>query len=222
MTDTGSAGSGSAADPIERLRTGLRDGDPDAVALVLRQIPVAIAVDGGQPRIALDGELRLLPVFLDMDSWRAFGLEGDPQLLQPEQLSQLLEALSHVDEVLIDPALPSAMRIPRVDLVQLLGGTSGAPETTGFDQDAQLAGRARPVLEAAGLGGSASAWAVQRRSPTGSTPAVAVADGVDDDVLASIAAALGGADLPRDLELVQLDASWTRTAREAWAEVAVA
>lgn len=239
MTDTGSAGStgpgamdpaatdsssqgAASADPIALLRAGLRDGDPDAVALGLRQIPVGIAVDGGQPRVALDGERRLLPVFLDLDSWRAFGIEGDPQLLQPGQLAALLEALTHVDEVLVDPALPSAMRIPRVDVVQLLGGSTPASGTIGFDQDAQLARRARAALDAAGLGGSERAWAVQRRSAAGSTPAVAVADGVGDDVLASIADALGRADLPRDLELVQLDADWTRTARDAWAEAAVA
>lgn len=220
-TDPGSAGAGPA-DPIALLRAGLRDGDPEAVALGLRQIPIGIPVDDGQPRIALDGERRLLPVFLDLASWRAFGLEGDPQLLQPGQLSALLQALTHVDEVLIDPALPSAMRIPRAEVVQLLGGSTAAAETIGFEQDAQLAGQARPLLHAAGHGGGSSAWAVRRRSPEGSTPAVAVADGVDDEVLASIAAALGRADLPRDLELVQLDASWTRTAREQWGDVAVA
>ena len=61
-----------------------------------------------------------------------------------------------------------------------------------------------------------------RVTAAGSSPAIAVADGVDDATLTSIATALGGADLPRDLELVQLDTAWTRTARDAWARVAVA
>lgn len=116
-------------DAVARLREGLHRGDIAAVALGLQQVPVAIAVDGGQPRVALDGALRVLPVFLDMDSWRAFGLPGDPQLLTHRTLLPLLEALAHVDDIVIDPALPSAIRVPRTDVVQMLGGEQGDPGT---------------------------------------------------------------------------------------------
>ncbi len=219
MTDMSPA----AMDAVARLREGLHSGDTAAVALGLQQVPIAIAVDDGQPRVAVDGDRRVLPVFLDIDSWRAFGLPGDPQLLRDAALLALLEALAHVDDLVIDPALPSAIRVPRTDVVQLLGGTTdAAAETAGFDQDAQLAASARSVLQAAGHRGTATAWAVQRVTAAGSTPAIAVADGADDATLESIASALGRADLPRDLELVQLDAAWTRTARDAWAGVAVA
>lgn len=212
----------AAMDAVARLRDGLHRGDTAAVALGLQQVPVAIALDGEQPRIAVDGDRRVLPVFLDMDSWRAFGLPGDPQLVRHPALLALLEALAHVDDLVIDPALPSAIRVPRADVVQLLGGADAVAETAGFDQDVQLAASARPALQAAGLRGTATAWAVQRVTAAGSTPAIAVADSADDATLTSIATALRGADLPRDLELVQLDATWTRTARDEWATVAVA
>lgn len=219
MTDMSPA----AIDAVARLRNGLRAGDTAAVALGLQQVPVAIAVDGGQPRVAVDGDRRVLPVFLDMDSWRAFGLPGEPQLLTRPTLLALLQALAHVDDLVIDPALPSAIRVPCADIVQLLGGHSDeASPTMGFDQDAQLAASARPALQAAGHHGTVTAWAVRRVTATGSTPAIAVADGIDDDVLTSIAAALGRAELPPDLELVQLDEAWTRTARDEWSGVAVA
>lgn len=218
MTDTS-----STENAVTRLREALSAGDRGAVAQGLRQVPVAIGLDGAQPRIAVEGERRLLPLFLDMDSWRAFGLPGDPLLLPHAKLLALLEALTHVDDVLVDPALPSAMQIPRTDLVQLLSAApSTAVDTTGFDQDAALATDARAALASAGLTGSATAWAVRRRTAAGTTPAIAVADGVDDAVVASIGAALGRAELPRDLELVRLDPEWTRTAREGWAAVAVA
>lgn len=129
MTDMSPAMSPAAMDAVARLREGLHRGDAAAVALGLQQVPVAIAVDGGQPRVALDGALRVLPVFLDMDSWRAFGLPGDPQLLTHRTLLPLLEALAHVDDIVIDPALPSAIRVPRTDVVQMLGGEPGVQGT---------------------------------------------------------------------------------------------
>ncbi|MGM1030718.1 MAG: hypothetical protein ACQEWM_12740 [Actinomycetota bacterium] len=218
----------AAMDAVARLRAGLHSGDTAAVALGLQQVPVAIAVDAGQPRVAADGDLRVLPVFLDMESWRAFGLPGDPQLLTPEALRPLLEALPHIDDIVIDPALPSAIRVPRTDVVQLLGGkdaadeTDASDETAGFDPDVQLAVSARTALLAAGHAGMHSAWAVQRVTAAGTTPAIAVADTVEDVVLGAIADALANAGLPLELELVQLDEAWTRTARDEWAEVAVA
>ncbi|WP_306233753.1 hypothetical protein [Agrococcus beijingensis] len=111
---------GGSGDAVALVRAGLTAGDEVAVVLGLRRTSVAIPVDGAQPRIAVDGDRRLLPVFLDMASWRAFGLEGEPMLLSHEMLLSLLQAMTHVDGVLIDPALPSAMQIPRTDLVRLL------------------------------------------------------------------------------------------------------
>lgn len=218
MTETS-----STANAVTRLRDALGAGDRDAVARGLQQLPVAIGLDGSQPRIAVVGERRQLPVFLDMASWQAFGLPGEPLLLPHAKLLPLLEALAHVDDVLVDPALPTALQIPRDDLVQLLSAApTRAGDTTGFDQDEALAADARAALAAAGLGGTTTAWAVQRRTAEGSTPAIVVADGVEGAVLASIGEALQRAQLPRELELVELDAEWTRTAREGWAAVAVA
>ena len=34
-----------------------------------------------------------------------------------------------VDDIVIDPALPSAIRVPRTDVVQMLGGEQGDPGT---------------------------------------------------------------------------------------------
>lgn len=213
----------STANKVSRLRNALGSGDRNAVARGLQQLPVAIGLDGSHPRIAVVGERRQLPVFLDVESWRAFGLPGEPLLLPHAKLLALLEALTHVDDVLIDPALPTALRIPRADLARLLDPAPGrAMDTTGFDPDETLAIHARAALAAAGFMGSATAWAVQRRTADGSTPAIVVAKGVEDAVLASIHEALRRATLPRDLELAELDEDWTRTARERWSAVAVA
>jgi hypothetical protein len=116
----GDGGGGDGGDAVALVRAGLAAGDEVAVVLGLRRTWIAIPVDGAQPRIAVDGDRRLLPVFLDMASWRAFGLEGDPMLLSHGKLLALLQALTHVDGVLIDPALPTAVQIPRADLVRLL------------------------------------------------------------------------------------------------------
>lgn len=219
MTDT----SATAPDPIAALRAALAAGDRAAVAAGLRQVPVAIGVDGSQPRVAIEGESRLLPIFLDMASWRAFGLPGEPLLLPHAKLADLLAALEHVDDVLVDPALPSAMRIPRADLADLLASSDGSrARADGFDPDAALADRARAALATESHPGAARAWAVQRVTADARTPTIAVAHGVADAEIAAIASALGRADLPRELELVQLDEAWTRTARDAWSQAAVA
>lgn len=137
MSDTSSG----PHDAVAELRAALRATDRVAIARGLQRVPVAIGLDGAQPRIAIDGTRRLLPVFLDMDSWTTFALPGKPLLLDAEKLLALLEALTHVDDVLVDPALASAMRLPRVDLVQLLSSTPGAgAEPANSDQD--QAGRA--------------------------------------------------------------------------------
>ena len=123
----------SKPNELTRLRDALGSGDRDAVARGLQRLPVAVGLDGSLPCIAAVGERRQLPIFLDMESWRTFGLPGEPLLMGHAKLLALLEALAHVDDVLVDPALPTALQIPRTDLVQLLR-TPPAPAVakTGF------------------------------------------------------------------------------------------
>lgn len=203
---------------IARLRDAIRDGDIATTAEQLRRIPIGIAADGAQPRVIDDDGSRLLPVFLDAASWQAFGLDGQPALLEPDRLRDLLAAATHVDAVLVDPALPTATRIPRTDLLALLASTN-TTDADALHPDPALAAR----VAAPSTPTIAAAWGVRRTVDQHSTPAIAVAADASDDAVARLIAALRrDASLPRDLELVELDEATTTRARIEWTSAIVA
>jgi hypothetical protein len=216
------------SEPVLDLRRALAQRDHRAAAELLPRIRVALAVADDQPRVARDGDRRLLPVFLSMASWEAFDSTDDVRLLEPVQLLTLLEQLP-VDAVLFDPALPDAVEVPTADVMALLRG-----EFPGEDGTSRVAGRmqfapdpawtqqVREVLSGLGVIGE-QAWAVQRVSSAGTTPTVAVSSRADDAELQDLIAALQGADgLPASLEVIRLDDAATEQAEAGWEATRVA
>lgn len=214
--------------PVLDLRRALSESDQRAAAELLPRVRVALAVSDDQPRVAVDGDRRLLPAFLSMASWEAFGSTDEVRLLDPGQLLTVLDALV-VDAVLFDPALPTAVAVPVSDVKALLrgefGGEDGASRVAGrlqFAPDPAWTQQVRTVLSGLGSVGE-RAWAVQRVSTAGATPTVAVsAQASEADVRGLIAALQAAEGLPPSLEVIQLDEAATQKAETDWAATRVA
>lgn len=220
----------SGTDPVADLRAALAGRDAWAVTTLLATVPIGVLVSGEQALVGSDDRGTVLPVFLSSDSVDAFtaaqGQEsGELRLLRAKELHALLVGLE-VDQVVFDPALPSAMRVPGAEVREMLQGeyvdADGQRRIAGdvsFAPDPSL----RQVLASAAgqqlvadLG--TRAWATTRTSRGIDAPSLALAADVPAADIERLLDVLRQAQLPwPNLEVTQLDAEQTAAAQEQWA-----
>ncbi|AWB93600.1 SseB family protein [Aeromicrobium chenweiae] len=214
--------------PVVDLRAALLRQDAAAASDLLRRVPLAVAVAEGQARVGLADGRRVLPVFLSLESWKAFGSTDEVRPLPAADFAEVVRLLA-VDSILFDPALPTAIEIPVDDVVAMLRGvvpgTEGESRILGdLHAQADVALRDRVAeqisdsLPSKLLG---RIWAFSRLAPAGSVPVVALAAGIDDADLQRVAAALRASDLPQELEALILDEKQTRLADENWHDLRI-
>ncbi|MFT4262158.1 MAG: hypothetical protein QM572_02140 [Nocardioides sp.] len=225
MTDNDSS-------PVDRVRQALATRDAATVARYLPATRLAIAHDGTAPRVAVQGDRRVLPVFLSFDSWEAFRSSDDVVVLSSAELAEVIDRWN-VDIVLFDPALPSAIEVPATDVATLLRGDSPLgdggeqlPANSELTPAPELASAIRSVVtgrvEASTL---AQLWAVTRQDGERPIPVLAAGHELSAAVLSNVVQILrdaGAATLPANLELTSLDARLTDEAAARWPDGSIA
>lgn len=210
------------ADPIAQLRTALRRGDGRTAATLLPQLRVAVvAGPDGSARTAVVGSIRVLPVFLSMDSWRAFADAGTPVLLDPDRFRRILDETT-AEQVRFDPATAEAVDVPVADVRLLVRGEylDGAQLRIAGEivlrPAPELAVAVSEAVRSAGGPTGIELWAMWRVTGGTSAPVLAVPGDVSDEAVAELVSSLRGAALPPDLEVLPLDAAATDRARTQW------
>ncbi len=108
---------------VDRLRAALHARDIATVTELMASARVCVAVRDDQPVVGTFDGVSTVAVFLSYDSFEKFvganASTDEPRLLAPDWFKMMLEHLP-VDTVLFDPALESAIELPRADVLHLL------------------------------------------------------------------------------------------------------